>query len=200
LVSALALLFAGCRADSKSLEGNPDGAFSETSDEGVPDGARGADTWGADVVPDATQKPMPDAVDHTYVSDASLDNAQTADATSTSDTPCSGWTTLVRLSPIALHDLLAASNPIVINVHIPYAGDIPGTEVDIPFDQVDDIETYLKHDHCADVVLVCNGGSMSLSAGNELIQRGYLRVRDLNGGMGAWQAAGYPLQYDGGVL
>jgi rhodanese-related sulfurtransferase len=39
---------------------------------------------------------------------------------------------------------------------------------------------------------------MSQSAGNELVKRGYLRVRDLNGGMQAWQAAGYPLLKDGG--
>ena len=78
-------------------------------------------------------------------------------------------------------------------------GDIPGTDVDIPYDDVDAIEKYLAYDHCADVLLVCKSGGMSLSAGNELIKRGYLRVRDLAGGMDAWQKAGYPLLKDGGV-
>jgi rhodanese-related sulfurtransferase len=115
------------------------------------------------------------------------------------DAGCTGWTTLQRLSPAQASDLIATSNPIVINVHIPYAGDIPGTDVDIPYNNVDAIETYLNHDHCADLLLVCESGGMSLSAGNELIKRGYLRVRDLNGGMAAWVAAGYPLLKDGGA-
>ena len=115
------------------------------------------------------------------------------------DGACSGWTTLLRLSPVELSNLLATSDPIVINVHIPYAGDIPGTDTSIPYDNVDAIEAYLNGDKCADVVLVCLSGGMSLSAGNELIKRGYLRIRDLNGGMMAWQNAGYPLLKDGGT-
>jgi len=114
------------------------------------------------------------------------------------DAGCSGWTTLLRLSPAEVASLIATSNPIVINVHVPYAGDIPGTDTSIPYSNVDAIETYLNHDRCADVVLVCMSGGMSQSAGNELIKRGYLRVRDLNGGMQAWQSAGYPLVKDGG--
>jgi rhodanese-related sulfurtransferase len=115
-----------------------------------------------------------------------------------SDAGCSGWTTLLRLSPAEVASLIATSNPIVINVHTPYAGDIPGTDTSIPYSNVDAIEAYLNHDHCADVLLVCLSGGMSQSAGNELIKRGYLRVRDLNGGMQAWQSAGYPLVKDGG--
>jgi rhodanese-related sulfurtransferase len=115
-----------------------------------------------------------------------------------SDAGCTGWNTLKRLSPAEVSDLIATSNPIVINVHIPYAGDIPGTDTSIPYNDVDAIEAYLNYDHCADVLLVCMSGGMSQSAGNELIKRGYLRVRDLNGGMQAWQAAGYPLLKDGG--
>jgi hypothetical protein len=37
----------------------------------------------------------------------------------------------------------------------------------------------------ADVVLICLSGGMNQSAGNELIKRGYLRVRDLDVGMQA---------------
>ena len=131
-----------------------------------------------------------------------LDAALAASDTTTSaavDTGCSGWTTLKRLPPAELADLMATSDPIVIDVHVPYGGDIPGTDTSIPYDQVDAIEAYLHDDHCADVVLVCMSGSMSQSAGNELVKRGYLRVRDLVGGMLAWQAAGYPLLKDGGT-
>jgi|GEM_PF-1629862 len=117
----------------------------------------------------------------------------------TTDAGCTGWTTLQRLSPAQASDLIATADPVVINVHIPYEGDIPGTDVDIPYNNVDAIEAYLNYDHCADTLLVCLSGGMSQSAGNELVKRGYLRVRDINGGMNAWVAAGYPLLKDGGT-
>jgi rhodanese-related sulfurtransferase len=128
-----------------------------------------------------------------------IDASAAAVEASAREPGCTGWTTLKHLSPAELAALMATNAPIVINVHVPYEGDIPGTDTAIPFDQVDAIEAYLHDDHCADVVLVCMGGSMSLSAGSELIRRGYLRVRDLAGGMLAWQAAGYPLVKDGGT-
>lgn len=133
--------------------------------------------------------------------DASRDEASPADAPgydTSGEAGCDGWTALKRLSPAEVSDLLATTDPIVINVHIPYAGDIPGTDTSIPYNNVDAIEAFLNYDHCADVLLVCLTGGMSQSAGNELVKRGYLRVRDLNGGMQAWQAAGYTLLKDGG--
>lgn len=115
------------------------------------------------------------------------------------DAGCTGWTTLARISPAAAVDLMAAIDPIVINVHVPYEGDIPGTDTSIPYDDVDALDTYLRQDHCAEILLVCKSGGMSKSAGDQLIKRGYLRVRDLAGGMQAWTAAGYPLLKDGGT-
>jgi rhodanese-related sulfurtransferase len=115
------------------------------------------------------------------------------------DGACTGWRSLLRLSPAELANLMTEIDPIVIDVHVPYYGDIPGTDTSIPYTDVDAIETYVKKDHCADIVLVCEGGAMSQYAGNELVKRGYLRVRDLAGGMMAWEQAGYPLLKDGGT-
>lgn len=159
----------------------------------LPTLACGGDAAGpedAQTVRDAQGSALPDA--------ASPDVTIAVDAVNT-DATCSGWTTLIRLSPAQLASLMATSDPVVINVHVPYAGDIPGTDTSIPFTDVDAIEATLHHDHCADVVLVCLAGSMSLAAGNELVKRGYQRVRDLSGGMQAWQDAGYPLLEDGGT-
>jgi rhodanese-related sulfurtransferase len=115
------------------------------------------------------------------------------------DAGCEGWTSLKRLSPAEVSNLIATTDPVIINVHVPYEGDIPGTDTSIPSNDVAAIEAYLKYDHCADVVLYCLGGNTSPSVGNALIKLGYLRVRDLEGGMKAWQAAGYPLLKDGGT-
>ena len=147
---------------------------------------------GKDIAPDL-RVPANDGA-----ADASVPDARNADGAS-GEAGCSGWTTLKHLSPSEVADLIATSNPIVINVHTPYAGDIPGTDTSIPFDHINDIDTYLHGDKCANVVLICWSGGMSQSAGNALINLGYLRVSDLDGGMNAWQKAGYPLLMDGGI-
>ena len=174
---ALCLSLAGCKSDAQST-----GDAAVTEDMGA----------GA-----ASDLPAP-AFDVAPEDQAEASPADAPAFDAGGEAGCSGWTTLKHLSPAEVADLIATSNPIVINVHTPYAGDIPGTDTSIPFDHVKDIDTYLHGDKCADVVLVCWSGGMSQSAGDELIKLGYLRVRDLNGGMQAWQAAGYPLLKDGG--
>lgn len=134
---------------------------------------------------DAADATAGDAADATAL-DAPVDAA-----------PCDGaatWTSLQRLSPADLHALLQTDAAKIIDVHTPYAGALPGTAAHIVYTDVDAIEAFLGHDRCAEVVLTCLGGPMSKSAGDALVARGYLRVRDLLGGMSAWSAAGYPLE------
>ena len=45
----------------------------------------------------------------------------------------------------------------------------------------------------ADTVLYCRGDGMSISAGNALVDLGYCAVRYLEGGMIAWEEAGFDL-------
>lgn len=106
-----------------------------------------------------------------------------------------GWSQLSRLPPAALHDLLAARHPLLINVHIPWAGDIPNTDARIAYTDVDAIAAQIGADPCREVVLYCLSGGMSVDAGGKLIARGYRRVYDLLGGSLAWEQAGYPINH-----
>ena len=45
-----------------------------------------------------------------------------------------------------------------------------------------------------DIVVICHSGARSLSAAILLQQNGFKRVSYLNGGLIAWQAAGFPVQ------
>src|SRR2546421_1532651 len=47
-------------------------------------------------------------------------------------------------------------------------------------------------DHDADLVLYCASGTRSLLAGTTLREMGYTRVRNLTGGVGAWEGGGRP--------
>lgn len=80
----------------------------------------------------------------------------------------------------------------VINVHIPYEGELEHTDAFIPFDRILG-DARLTADKNSEVFLYCRSGRMSEIAGNVLNQAGYTKVSHLEGGMQAWEAAGKPL-------
>ena len=85
---------------------------------------------------------------------------------------------------------------LLVNVHIPYAGEIPKTDVHIPYNQIEENLDQLPKDKNAKIVVYCRSGGMSRSAAQKLVQLGYTSVIDVPGGMRDWQAKGYGLKMD----
>lgn len=98
-----------------------------------------------------------------------------------------------QLSPAQLRALLRDPSVVLINVHVPFQGAVPGTDAFIPFDRIVG-DPRLPTDRNARIVLYCRSGTMSTVALRSLQGAGYRQVRELRGGMNAWTAAGYSLR------
>lgn len=87
---------------------------------------------------------------------------------------------------------LGSKNFTLINTHIPYEGELPATDLFLPFDT---ITAHLDElpDKAAPIILYCRSGNMSTTAAKALAAQGYTHVYELDGGFNAWKAAGQDL-------
>lgn len=102
--------------------------------------------------------------------------------------------TYARISPEELEGMKADETVLLVNTHIPFEGDIPGTDASIPYDEVGANLDRLPEDEDTKVVLYCMTGPMSAEAAEVLVENGYENVLELDGGMRAWLDAGFSLE------
>ena len=113
-----------------------------------------------------------------------------SDSSGTSPTSSDGVTVL---SPQDFQEVIAAGDPFLVNVHVPYEGEIEGTDAFVPFDKVKENASALPPDKDAPLYIYCRSGRMSAQAAITLDEMGYTNVVDLAGGMEAWTEAGLPI-------
>lgn len=97
------------------------------------------------------------------------------------------------LDPAAFAAAMAEPERVTINVHVPFAEQIAGTDQMIPYDQIEADATKLPADVQTPLAVYCRSGRMSSTAVRALAARGYTNIVELNGGMDAWAASGRPL-------
>ena len=90
-----------------------------------------------------------------------------------------------------LSSMLASKEFFLVNVHVPYAGEIPGTDALISYlDTNARIEDY-PHDKNSKIVIYCMTNQMADVALRQLLKYGFRKLYLLDGGMTAWKTAGF---------
>jgi len=99
-----------------------------------------------------------------------------------------------EVSAPELQTMLVDKDFILVNVHIPFEGNIPATDISIPYDQISQNLEKLP-EKTAKIVLYCRSGRMSTIAAEALVSLGYTNIWELTGGMVAWEQAGLAIDH-----
>lgn len=90
-----------------------------------------------------------------------------------------------------LNEQLKNKDFVLIDTHIPEQKHINGTNVFIPYDDIENQLDKLPKDKDAKIVLYCRTGRMSEIAAQKLAERGYTNVYNVVGGIVEWVRKGY---------
>jgi len=97
------------------------------------------------------------------------------------------------VSPAEFATAISRPGTAVINVHVPFEGEIAGTDRHIRFDEIDRRRAALPP-RSRPLAIYCRTGPISTTAARTLARLGYRDITELRGGMRAWERSGRPLR------
>ena len=100
----------------------------------------------------------------------------------------------LNISAAQLRAMLDKKDFAFVNVHVPYEGEITKTDAFVSYNEIEQNLGKLPTDKNAKIVLYCRSGRMSAIAAETLVRLGYTNVWNVEGGMIAWEALGFPLE------
>lgn len=101
---------------------------------------------------------------------------------------------LTMISANELNQIMQREDIFLVDVHIPEQKHIKGTDLVIPFNDVEKYRDKLPADKSTPIYIYCEGGPMGNAAARTLHEMGYNKLYNLDGGARAWQKAGYQFQ------
>ena len=90
---------------------------------------------------------------------------------------------------------LESKDFLLINVHVPYQGEIPQTDLLLPYHSIQRLKDRLPPAKDSKIVVYCMTGPMGHDAAQSLVSLGYTRVYHFAGGMRDWVRSGRHLIY-----
>ena len=97
------------------------------------------------------------------------------------------------ISVADLAEMLKTKDFFLVNVHVPYAGEIPKTDAFISYKDTKAKLGDYPRSMQAKIVVYCLTNHMSGVAARDLVLAGYTNVYLVDGGMTAWRKAGFAL-------
>ncbi len=97
------------------------------------------------------------------------------------------------ISAPELKKLMDNRDIFLVDVHSPEQRHIKGTDLFVPYNEIDKYKDRFPQDKSMPIYLYCEGGPMGNSAARDLHALGYQNLINLEGGSHAWQALGLPL-------
>jgi len=104
-----------------------------------------------------------------------------------------GGGTYRSISPAELSRMLRGKDFFLVNVHVPYAGEIEQTDALISYKDTTEKMGDYPSDRRAKIVVYCMTNGMSSIVVRQLVKAGFSNIYMLDGGMTAWKKAGFPL-------
>lgn len=98
------------------------------------------------------------------------------------------------ISAVELQTMLEGKDFVMVNVHTPWEGDIPQTDLRLPYDEISGRLDQLPLEKDAKIVVYCLTSGMAKKAVATLLSEGYANIWMLEGGTTAWQEAGYLIE------
>ncbi len=99
----------------------------------------------------------------------------------------------MNISPDQLNTMLESKDFLLVNVRTPYYAESPGTDLFVPYNEVEQRITQFPQDKGAKMVVYCQVGMQSRIAVEKLVELGYTDVWNLKTGMEDWENEGYEL-------
>ena len=97
------------------------------------------------------------------------------------------------VSVTELQSMLENKDFTMVNVHTPWEGDIPQTDLQLAFDQLETNIDQLPAEKDAKIVIYCYTSGMAKQAVATLTGQGFTNIWMLDGGTSAWEEAGLSL-------
>ncbi len=101
---------------------------------------------------------------------------------------------LKMITAVELNKIMQNDDIFLVDVHAPRQRHIKGTDVFIPYNEVEQYKGTLPENKTTPIYIYCEGGPMGNVAARSFYALGYQNLINLEGGANAWRKAGLQLE------
>ncbi len=101
---------------------------------------------------------------------------------------------LKNITSAELNKIMQNEDVFLVDVHTPKQAHIEGTDLFVPYNEVEKYKDKFPKDKNTTIYLYCEGGPMGNAAAKSLYDLGYRNLINLDGGAAAWRRVGFKFE------